>query len=84
MSQLFEHGRNVNNNTVSEHVYAFRVKDTAWKEMESILVAIGNDGMAGVRSTIESCADLIVLGEDVDKLALALIAPLGSENDREL
>jgi len=74
----------VNDDTVSEHVHTFRVEDAAWKEMESILLAIGYDGMACIGSTIESCADLIVLGEDVDKLTLALIAPLGSENDCEL
>ena len=74
----------MNNNTISEHVHTLRIEDTAWKEMESILLAIGYDGVAGVGSAIESCADLVVLGEDVDKLALTLIAPLGSEDDCEL
>ena len=74
----------MNDDTVSEHVHTLRIEDAAWKEMESILLAIGYDGVAGVGSAIESCADLVVLGEDVDKLALTLIAPLGSENDCEL
>jgi len=51
--------------------------------MEGVLVAIGNNGMAGVCATIETCADVIVLGEEIDKFAFALITPLGAEDDAE-
>lgn len=49
--------------------------------MESILDAISDDSMASVGATIESSAEVIVLGQDVDKLALAFVAPLRAKND---
>ena len=83
LGQLIEHGRNVDDDTVAENVHASWVENTAGEQMEGILVAVGDDGMAGVGTTIESSADIVVLGKDVDKLALTLVTPLGAKNDAE-
>lgn len=71
----------MDDDTISKKVYAFGVQDTAREEMERVFYAISNDGVAGIGSTVESCANIVVCGEDIDKLAFTLITPLGSEND---
>ena len=52
--------------------------------MEGILDAIGDDRVAGVSAAIEPGADVVVGCEDVDQLALALVAPLRAEDHAEL
>ena len=51
--------------------------------MESVLVTVCNYGVAGICSTIEAGANVVVLWEDVDEFAFALIAPLGAKYDCE-
>jgi len=51
--------------------------------MEGILVTIGNDGVSGVSTTVKASADIVVGSEDVDKLALAFVTPLGAKDDGE-
>lgn len=51
--------------------------------MESILVAISDDSVTSVSSAIESRTNVIFFGKNVDKLALAFVSPLGTENDSE-
>ncbi len=51
--------------------------------MEGVLVAVGDDSVAGIGTAVESRTDVIVLRQDVDKLALALVAPLGAQDDGE-
>ena len=51
--------------------------------MEGVLVAVGDDCVAGVSTAVESRTDVIVLGQDVNQLAFALVAPLGAQDDGE-
>ena len=51
--------------------------------MESILVAIGHNGVTGVCTAVEASAQVILGSQDVDQLALAFVAPLGAEDDCE-
>lgn len=71
----------MDDDTISKKVYAFGVQDTAREEMERVFYTISNDGVAGIGSTVESCANIVVCREDIDKLAFTLITPLGSQND---
>lgn len=71
----------MDDDTISKKVYAFGVQDTAREEMECVFYTISNNGVAGIGSTVESCANIVVCGEDIDKLAFTLITPLGSQND---
>ena len=64
------------NNTVSEHIDTFFVENTAREKMESILVPICDDCVTSICSSIESCAYIIFLGKNINKLALAFITPL--------
>jgi hypothetical protein len=51
--------------------------------VESILLTICDNSMASVGAAVEAGAKVEVLGKDVDKLAFALIAPLGTKDDSE-
>ena len=51
--------------------------------MESVLDAVSNDCVSSVGAAIEASAYIVVLGKDVDKFALALVSPLGAQNDAE-
>jgi hypothetical protein len=84
LRELVEHGRNVQDNAVAQDVYTLVVKDTAGEQVESVLVPVGNDSMAGVRTSVETRADIVILGQDVDELAFALVTPLGTQDDSEL
>ena len=42
-----------------------------------------NDGMTSVISSSTASAKVSLCGQDIDKFALALIAPLGAENNRD-
>jgi len=81
--QLVEHGLHVYHHSVAKHVLALGVEDAAGEEVEGVLGLVNNDGVAGVGASVESSADVVVLGQDVDELALALVAPLGTEDDAE-
>lgn len=73
----------MHDHAISKHVDAFLIEDPTWKQVECVLMAIGHHCVPGVSPTVEAGADVIVLGEDVDELAFAFVAPLGSENDAE-
>ena len=51
--------------------------------MEGVFDAIGNNGVASVGTTVKAGAHIEPGSEDVDKLALALVAPLGAKDDGE-
>ena len=83
LCQLLKHAIDVDNCTIAKNVLAFGVENSTWQQVEGVLDAIGHDSVASVRSTVEARAHVVVLRKDVDKLALALVAPLGSEDDAE-
>jgi hypothetical protein len=74
----------VDDNTISEKIFAFGVQDTAREEMECVFLAIYNNGVSGIGAAVEPSANIVVCGENVDKLAFSLVTPLGSENDAQL
>lgn len=47
-------------------------------------VNVGDDGVSGIVTTGASSADVHLTTEDIGELALALVAPLGSEQDGSL
>ena len=51
--------------------------------MEGVLVAVGDDGVTGVGTAVESRTDVIVLRQDVNQLAFALVSPLGAQDHGE-
>ena len=81
--QFLEHGLRVDHYAVAEDVFALWVQDAAWLEVECVFCFVDDDRVSGIGTTVESAADVEVLGKDVHKLAFTLIAPLGAEDDAE-
>jgi hypothetical protein len=48
--------------------------------MEGILLAIDDYGVAGISASIESGTVVVLLGQDVNQLSLALIPPLRTDD----
>ena len=81
LRQLLEHAADINDNAVAEDILAARVQDATWEKMERVLDAVSDDGVSRVSSTVEASTNVVILRQDVHKLALAFVAPLRSEDD---
>ncbi len=58
-----------------------RAKNAAGDQLQDVLLLADEDGVAGVVAALIARDDVEALGEEVDDLALAFVAPLGAEND---
>ena len=56
-----------------------RIPDGQLAELERL--AVDDDGVAGVRAALVAADDVRLLREQVDDLALALVAPLRTDDD---
>ena len=83
LSQFLEHAADVDDDAVAEDILAARVQDATREKMEGIFDTVSDDGVSSVRTTIETSAHVVVLRQDVHKLALAFVAPLRAEDDAE-
>ncbi len=75
---LGEEGGGVEDDAVADDAFAIRTKDAAGDELQDELLAVDDDGVAGVVAAGVTGDDGELFGEDVDDLALAFIAPLGA------
>ena len=82
LADLGEEGHGVEDNAVADDAPGFGAEDAAGDELQDELAAFNDDGVAGVVAAGVAGDDVEVLGKDVDDLALALVAPLGTEDYR--
>jgi hypothetical protein len=71
----------VDDHAVADEAALPRIEDAAGDEVELELLPVAHDRVAGVVAALEADDRVRVLGEQVDDLALALVAPLGSHHD---
>mmetsp|Transcript_4789 Transcript_4789/g.12296 ORF Transcript_4789/g.12296 Transcript_4789/m.12296 type:complete len:416 (+) Transcript_4789:506-1753(+) len=81
--QLFHHCRQVACNAVADEILAALVDDPAGEQVERVLLTVDNKRVACVGSAVKASAELHVLRQNVDQLALALVAPLRPEHHAE-
>ena len=79
---LVEEGHGVEHDAVADDAFAAGAEDSAGDELEDELFAGDDDGVAGVVAAGVAGDDVELLRQDVDDLAFAFIAPLGTENYR--
>ncbi|GAC1355955.1 MAG: hypothetical protein NVSMB3_01770 [Acidobacteriaceae bacterium] len=79
---LGEEGHGVEYDAVADDAFALRPEDAAGDELEHELPALDDDGVTGIVPASVAGDDIELLGEDVDDLSFALIAPLGTEDYR--
>ena len=80
---LLQQDARVDHHPVADDAGAGRVEDAAGQELELELAVLGDDGVARVVATLAPDGEVGPLGEEVDYLALALIAPLASDDDHD-
>jgi hypothetical protein len=79
--ELLEEAGEVDDDAVAEEACAAGVDEPGGEEVEREGAAVGDDRVSGVVPARAARADVGVGGEDVDELALALVAPLRAEDD---
>ena len=57
------------------------VEDAARDQLEGVAVAADDDGVPGVVATLVAHDVAVLLGQQVDDLGLALVTPLGADDD---
>ena len=79
---LADQDRRVDDDAVADDAARARVEDARRDQVELELLLAADDRVAGVVAALEAHDDVGVLGEQVDDLALALVAPLGADDRR--
>jgi hypothetical protein len=78
---LEERGR-VDHDAVADQAALVRAQDPGRHQVEDDGVAVDDHAVAGVRAALVARDQVVLGGEHVDDLALALVAPLGAEHHR--
>src|ERR1019366_10587993 len=78
---LLEEGLRIDDDAVADDAGGLRVEDAARDEVKAVLLAAGDHGVAGVVATLRADDHVDGVGEQVDDLALAFIAPLTADQN---
>ena len=77
---LLHHERNIERNTISKHIGDLRMANPARKCMKSKLSILVHNRVTGVRAALIADNDIRLVREDIDNLALPLVAPVCADN----
>mmetsp|Transcript_19228 Transcript_19228/g.48063 ORF Transcript_19228/g.48063 Transcript_19228/m.48063 type:complete len:518 (-) Transcript_19228:71-1624(-) len=78
---LVEHAGQVHHHAVAHHARALLVEDAGRDQVQRVFLArVVVDGVPRVGASLAPGHDVVLLREDVHKLALALVAPLAAEH----
>jgi len=80
--QLAGEDLRVDHHAVADRAQLAGVEDPGRDQVEGPLLAVADDRVAGVVAALEADHEVRLLGEQVDDLALALVAPLGAHDHR--
>ena len=78
---LGEQGREVDDHTVGDHGDHVVVQDPARDQLQGVALAVDHHRVPGVVASLVPHHVGVFLGEEIDDLGFALIAPLGSDDD---
>ena len=78
--ELLEQHRRVDDTAGADHAL-LALEDPARDVLQLVRLAVGHDRVAGVRAAVVAADEVGVLGEQVDDLALAFVAPLRADDD---
>jgi hypothetical protein len=81
--ELLEEARHVDDAAAANDVDAVGVDEARGQDVEVVGDAVGDNSVARVVTALGAAADLRLVGEDVGELALAFVAPLGTEDNRD-
>ena len=75
-----EHG-GVEHDAVADETFLARMQDARRDEVQDVLLVAHQHGVPGVVAALETHDHVALAGQQIDDLALALIAPLGAHHD---
>ena len=78
---LGEQRRQVDDDAVADDRHDVVVEDAARDQLQGVAVAADDDGVPGVVATLVAHDVAVLLGQQVDDLGLALVTPLGADDD---
>src|SRR5260370_13047511 len=81
-SNYIQEGEWINHHSVAKDADALGPQNAAGHELQDELFPVDDDGVSGIVAAGVASHHRKSLGEHVDDLALALVAPLRSDNDR--
>ena len=70
----------IDDHAVADDAELVRVQRAGRDQVEDGLLAVDDQRVAGVVAALEADDDIGVVGEQIDDLALALVAPLGADD----
>ena len=70
----------VEHHAAGDDALHLRAEDAAGDQRELVGLAAGDDGMAGVAAALVADDDIVLVGQQVDDLALGLVAPLQTDH----
>ena len=70
----------IEHDAVADQVHHARAEDADGQQVGGVFLAADADGVAGVGAAAVADDDVGVLGEEIDDLALALVAPLQADD----
>jgi hypothetical protein len=76
---LVEELDEIDDDSVGDHADAL-VEDAGGDQVEDVLLAVHDHRVAGVPAALEADDEIGLLGQDVDDLALPLVAPLDADD----
>ena len=74
--------RRVDDDAVADHGSDVVVQDSAGHQLESEGLTVDDDGVTRVVAALIADDQMHLLGDEIGELALALVAPLGADDDR--
>ena len=77
---FFDEDAGINDRAVGDDQLAIGVQDCTWHQVECKFLAFHNNGVTGVGSAVETNHHVMLSGQNVDKLAFALVPPLEADN----
>ena len=81
---FFQKRHGIENHAVADHAAAARPQHAARNQLQNKLLAVDDDGVAGIVAAGIAGHDGEVLRQNVDDLSFAFVAPLGADNYRGL
>jgi hypothetical protein len=81
--ELCQEGAGIDDDPVTDHAERARIQDAAGHEVEPVLLPTRHHCVSGVVPALGTHHHVHAVGEQVDDLALALVAPLSADEDSD-
>ena len=77
---LAEDSLRIDSNTRADDVDALRIQDAGRNQLQLVLLTAGYNGVTGIVAALAADNQIRLACENINKLTLAFVAPLGAEN----